>query len=113
MPDLQAIAEQWDEAQTLALCRLVLALAAISASNKDVIERIQKLNERDQHALMRAIEDVSTPYSFFANENLIGAGLVYLVQVMKQFPKKKHPTNVITEKTMTEYDIFITPTGYS
>ena len=59
MPDLQAIAEHEDEDQTLALCRLALAIAALSGGNKDVVDRIQKLNERDQHALMRAIEDVS------------------------------------------------------
>lgn len=59
VPDLQAIAENFDIAQTLTICRLTIAIAVQSSKKKDVIERIQQLNEADQHALMRAIEEVS------------------------------------------------------
>ncbi|KAF9505679.1 hypothetical protein BS47DRAFT_1367890 [Hydnum rufescens UP504] len=58
IPDLQAIAEHQDIPQTLELCRLTLAIAVQGAQNKEVIERIQQLDEEDQRALMHAIEEV-------------------------------------------------------
>jgi protein HOOK3 len=64
IPDLQAIAEHQDIPQTLELCRLTLAIAVQGAQNKEVIERIQQLDEEDQRALMHAIEEVRIhPYS--------------------------------------------------
>jgi protein HOOK3 len=59
VPDLQAIAKDFDEAGTLALCRLTIAIAVHSEQNKVIIERIQLLTEPKQHILMKAIEQVS------------------------------------------------------
>jgi protein HOOK3 len=58
VPDLQAVAKDGNVEQTLAICRLTIAIAVQSEKNKDVIERIQRLSQSDQHALMRAIEQV-------------------------------------------------------
>ena len=58
VPRLQDIAEKYDVAETLALCRLTLAIAVQGPRNKNAIERIQKLGEADQRALMLAIEQV-------------------------------------------------------
>ncbi|KAG9025244.1 hypothetical protein FRB95_010384 [Tulasnella sp. JGI-2019a] len=58
VPDLQAIAKEYNAPETLRLCRLALAVAVQTAKNKDIIERIQRLKEVYQSALMRAIEQV-------------------------------------------------------
>ncbi|EIW85348.1 HOOK-domain-containing protein [Coniophora puteana RWD-64-598 SS2] len=42
------------------MCRMTLAVAVQCENNKEIIERIQKLNESDQHHLMKAIEQVMT-----------------------------------------------------
>jgi protein HOOK3 len=59
VPDLQAVAKGHDEAATLILCRLTIAIAVQSEKNKDVIDRIQRLTEAKQHILMKAIEQVN------------------------------------------------------
>lgn len=59
VPNLQAIAQDYDLAQTMAVCRLVLAIAVQSDKKQEVVQHIQKLSERDQHALMKPIEVVS------------------------------------------------------
>ena len=58
VPDLQAMAKDNDVVATLAMCRLAIAIAVQSEKNKEIIERIQKLNQEDQHCLMKAIEMV-------------------------------------------------------
>lgn len=62
VPDLQAIAKDYDVDQTLALCRLTIALAVQSSQNQKIIGGIQQLEEANQHALMRAIETVCISY---------------------------------------------------
>lgn len=61
VPNLQAIAQDYNLDEALVLCELTIAIAVQSEKNKSVIERIQKLNDGDQHALMKAIEQVRTP----------------------------------------------------
>lgn len=62
VPDLQAIAKDHNIAATLLMCRMTITIAVQCENNKDIIERIQRLGESEQHALMKAIEQVSTPY---------------------------------------------------
>ena len=59
VPDLQAIAQDSSVAALLVLCRLTIAIAVQCENNKEIIERIQRLTETEQHALMKAIEQVS------------------------------------------------------
>ncbi len=61
VPDLQAIAKDHNVNATLIMCRLTIAIAVQCETNKDIIERIQMLNETEQHSLMKAIEQVSLP----------------------------------------------------
>lgn len=58
VPNLQAIAKDSDPAAILALCRLTVVIGVQCEKNKEFIEKIQGLNESDQHVLMRAIEQV-------------------------------------------------------
>ncbi|KAI0332098.1 HOOK-domain-containing protein [Cubamyces sp. BRFM 1775] len=58
VPDLQAIAKDYNVNATLIMCRLTIAIAVQCENNKDIIERIQKLTESEQHSLMRVIEQV-------------------------------------------------------
>ncbi|KZV69058.1 HOOK-domain-containing protein [Peniophora sp. CONT] len=58
VPDLQAMAKDHDIESTLGLCRLTLAIAVQCERNKEFIGKIQALSEKDQHYLMRAIEQV-------------------------------------------------------
>lgn len=58
VPDLQAIAQDTNVGALLVMCRLTIAIAVQCENNKEIIERIQKLTETEQHALMKAIEQV-------------------------------------------------------
>ncbi|KAN0124012.1 HOOK domain containing protein [Russula decolorans] len=58
VPDLQAIAKEYNVPSTLMMCRLTLAIAVQCDKNKEFIEKIQGLSEGDQHCLMKAIEQV-------------------------------------------------------
>ncbi|KAI0747833.1 HOOK-domain-containing protein [Daedaleopsis nitida] len=60
VPDLQAIAKDYNVHATLIMCRLAIAIAVQCENNEEIIERIQKLTESEQHALMRVIEQIMT-----------------------------------------------------
>lgn len=55
VPDLQKVARDGDLGNTLALCRLCIAIAVMSSRNQDVIAGIQTLEEAHQQRLMEAI----------------------------------------------------------
>ena len=63
VPDLQAIAQDSNVPALLVMCRLTIAIAVQCENNKEIIERIQRLTETEQHALMKAIEQVCTTRS--------------------------------------------------
>ncbi|KAG2157579.1 HOOK-domain-containing protein [Suillus bovinus] len=63
VPDLQAIAKDRDVGATLIMCRITIAIAVQCEQNKEIIARIQQLNEEDQHFLMKAIEQVISKIS--------------------------------------------------
>src|SRR6267154_6173858 len=52
VPDLQAPAKDHHVSATLIMCRITIAIAVQCEQNKEIIDRIQKLSERDQHHLM-------------------------------------------------------------
>lgn len=56
VPDLQAIAKDQSIPATLVMCRLTIAIAVQCAQNEEIIGRITKLSESEQHSLMKAIE---------------------------------------------------------
>lgn len=58
VPDLQAIAKDYNVNATIIICRLTIAIAVQCENNQVIIERIQKLSESEQHSLMRVIEQV-------------------------------------------------------
>jgi protein HOOK3 len=58
VPDLQAMAKDSDEHATLSMCRLAIVIAVQSTKNREIIEKIQRLSQEDQHFLMKAIEHV-------------------------------------------------------
>ncbi|PCH38730.1 HOOK-domain-containing protein [Wolfiporia cocos MD-104 SS10] len=58
VPDLQAIAQDHNIPAMLTMCRLTIAIAVQCENNKEIIEKIQRLSEAEQHALMRVIEQV-------------------------------------------------------
>jgi protein HOOK3 len=58
VPDLQALAKDNDVHAILIMCRLTVAIGVHCEKNKEFIDKIQGLNEGDQHCLMRAIEQV-------------------------------------------------------
>lgn len=59
VPDLQSIAKDHNITATLIMCRLTIVIAVQCEKNKEIIEKIQRLSEWEQHSLMRAIEQVS------------------------------------------------------
>ncbi|KAF8636696.1 hypothetical protein AX17_003501 [Amanita inopinata Kibby_2008] len=58
VPDLQALAKNYSIIPALGMCRLTIAIGVQCEKNKEFIEKIQGLNEIDQHYLMKAIEQV-------------------------------------------------------
>ena len=58
VPDLQAMAKDHDTNATLTMCSLALVIAVQSEKNKLIVEKIQRMNEEDQHVIMKAIEQV-------------------------------------------------------
>jgi protein HOOK3 len=58
VPDLQAIAKDHNVAATLTMCRMTIAIGVQCERNREFIDKIQGLNETDQHYLMKAIERV-------------------------------------------------------
>ncbi|KAL0947284.1 hypothetical protein HGRIS_013404 [Hohenbuehelia grisea] len=58
VPDLQAIAKDHNIVATLAMCRLTIVIGVQCERKMEFIEKIQSLNESDQHHLMKAIEQV-------------------------------------------------------
>ena len=58
VPNLSAIAKDHDKPATLILCRLTIAIGVQCERNAEFIEKIQGLSEKDQHTLMKAIEQV-------------------------------------------------------
>lgn len=60
VPDLQGIAKDYNITAILIMCRLSIAISVQCEKNKEIIERIQRLSEGEQHSLMKAIEQVRT-----------------------------------------------------
>ncbi|KAF8652701.1 hypothetical protein AX16_004205 [Volvariella volvacea WC 439] len=58
VPDLQAMAKDYNPVATLIMCRLTIAIGVQCEKNKEFIDKIQLLREEDQHCLMKAIEQV-------------------------------------------------------
>lgn len=58
VPDLQAMAKDNDVQAIISMCRLAIVIAVQSAKNREIIDRIQRLSQEDQHFLMKAIEHV-------------------------------------------------------
>lgn len=63
MPDLQAIAKDYDLRATLVMCRLLIVIGVQCERNKEFIDKIRRLGEGDQHLIMKAIEQVRVPFS--------------------------------------------------
>lgn len=61
VPDLQAIARDFDLRATLAMCRLLIVIGVQCEENKAFIDKIRELEEGHQHLIMKAIEQVSCP----------------------------------------------------
>jgi hypothetical protein len=78
VPDLQAVAKDFNVPSTLIMCRLTLAIAVQCDKNKEFIEKIQGLSEANQHHLMKAIEQVKKNSS----QSLMFILDVVVVQVM-------------------------------
>jgi protein HOOK3 len=72
VPDLQAIAQNHDVLQTLALCRLTIAISVQGKKNSEVIAGIQKLPQTEQRSIMTAIEKVCCAH--FGLDNLFNFG---------------------------------------
>jgi protein HOOK3 len=69
VPDLQAVAKNYNVPSTLMMCRLTLAIAVQCDKNKEFIEKIQGLSEGNQHYLMKAIEQVQEDSSKLASRS--------------------------------------------
>ena len=59
VPDLQAIARDFDLRATLAMCRLLIVIGVQCEENKAFIDKIRELEEGHQHLIMKAIEQVN------------------------------------------------------
>lgn len=101
VPDLQAVAKDYNVPETLRLCRLTIGIAVQSDKKKEVVESIQGLNESHQSSLMRAIEKVR-------RFNCEGGGIsAHSASALKVMSKLAPLDSIDTEQQrMTEYVSF-------
>ncbi|KAH7927726.1 HOOK-domain-containing protein [Leucogyrophana mollusca] len=100
VPDLQAIAKDHNVSATLIMCRITIAIAVQCEKNKEIIERIQKLNESDQHHLMKAIEQVMVKLSSSQGDH--GVGEVSMTEDDHYYRIQSERSQILTEKETVE-----------
>ncbi|KAF8919520.1 hypothetical protein CPB85DRAFT_812128 [Mucidula mucida] len=68
VPNLSAMAKDHDITPILIMCRMTIAIGVQCEKNKEFIEKIQGLNEADQHTIMKAIEQVMARINSSTND---------------------------------------------
>ncbi len=94
VPNLSAMAKDHDITPILIMCRMTIAIGVQCEKNKEFIEKIQGLNEADQHTIMKAIEQVRAYVQVRVGMHLTHG------QVMARINSS---TNDTGETSMTEY----------
>ncbi|KAH7906479.1 HOOK-domain-containing protein [Hygrophoropsis aurantiaca] len=100
VPDLQAIAKDYNVSATLIMCRITIAIAVQCEKNKEIIERIQRLNETDQHHLMKAIEQVMVKLSSAQGDG--GVGEVSMTEDDHYYQIQSERSQILMEKETVE-----------
>ncbi|KAG0705331.1 HOOK-domain-containing protein [Suillus ampliporus] len=100
LPDLQAIAKDRHVGATLIMCRITIAIAVQCEQNKEIIDRIQKLSEGDQHFLMKAIEQVMVKIS--ASQGDIGVGEASMTEDDHYYRIQSERSQILSEKETVE-----------
>ncbi|KIK96731.1 hypothetical protein PAXRUDRAFT_137821 [Paxillus rubicundulus Ve08.2h10] len=100
VPDLQTIAKDHDLSATLIMCRMTIAIAVQCEKNKEIIERIQKLNEGVQHHLMKAIEQVMVNVSSLEDDH--GIGEVSMTEDDHYYRIQSERSQILAEKETVE-----------
>ncbi|KAK7043729.1 hypothetical protein VNI00_008341 [Paramarasmius palmivorus] len=100
VPNLQAIAKDFDVNATLSMCRLTIAIGVQCEKNKEFIEKIQGLSETDQHNLMRAIEQVMTRISSTSSSD--GIGEATMTEDDHYYRIQSEKSQILTEKEALE-----------
>ncbi|KAJ8584459.1 HOOK-domain-containing protein [Rhizopogon salebrosus TDB-379] len=100
VPDLQAIAKDHHVGATLIMCRITIAIAVQCEKNKEIIDRIQKLSEEDQHFLMKAIEQVMVKIS--ASQGDAGVSEVSMTEDDHYYRIQSERSQILSEKETVE-----------
>ncbi|OAX41580.1 HOOK-domain-containing protein [Rhizopogon vinicolor AM-OR11-026] len=100
VPDLQAIAKDHHVGATLIMCRITIAIAVQCEKNKEIIDRIQKLSEVDQHYLMKAIEQVMVKIS--ASQGDAGVSEVSMTEDDHYYRIQSERSQILSEKETVE-----------
>ncbi|KAF8837019.1 HOOK-domain-containing protein [Paxillus ammoniavirescens] len=105
VPDLQAIAKDHSLSATLIMCRMTIAIAVQCEKNREIIERIQKLNEGAQHHLMKAIEQVMVNISSSQGDHGVGESERSQILAEKETVEKVYQTLLEDHRTLqTNFD---------
>ncbi|KAI0948399.1 hypothetical protein AcV7_009155 [Taiwanofungus camphoratus] len=99
VPDLQAIAKDYNVTATLIMCRLTIAIAVQCEKNKDIIEKIQRLSESEQHSLMRVIEQVMAKVKVSGNASV---GEVSMTEDDHYYQIQSERSRILSEKETLE-----------
>ncbi|KAG6332241.1 hypothetical protein ID866_6849 [Astraeus odoratus] len=96
VPNLQAAAKDYDVDATLIMCRMTLAIAVQCEKNREIIERIQRLDEGAQHHLMKAIEQVMVKIN--ASENDSEGGVANMTEDDHHYHIQSERSQILAEK---------------
>ncbi|KAF9239598.1 hypothetical protein BU15DRAFT_87912 [Melanogaster broomeanus] len=112
VPDLQAIAKDHSLTATLIMCRMTIAISVQCEKNKEIIERIQKLNEESQHHLMKAIEQAGSEvsddhYYRIQSERSQILGEKETVEKVYQILLEEHPQRDLESRRNDKADIMM------
>ncbi|KAL4074574.1 HOOK protein-domain-containing protein [Scleroderma yunnanense] len=100
VPNLQAAAKDYNVGAILILCRMTLAITVQCEKNRDIIERIQRLDEDAQHYLMKAIEEVMVKISASPNDN--GNGAANMTEDDHYYRIQSDRSQILAEKETIE-----------
>lgn len=100
VPNLQAAAKDYNVGAILVLCRMTLAITVQCEKNRDIIERIQRLDEDAQHHLMKAIEQVMVKISASPSDN--GSGAANMTEDDHYYRIQSDRRQILAEKETVE-----------
>ncbi|EPT01820.1 hypothetical protein FOMPIDRAFT_146747 [Fomitopsis schrenkii] len=104
VPSLEIMAQDYNVAATLGMCRLAITIAVQCENNKAIIEKIQSLTESEQHSLMKVIEQTMAKVKASGDTSTGDASMTECVNGLDDhyYHLQSERSKVMTEKETLE-----------